>query len=722
MKTSTPKTLLTALAAGSLFFSGCFRDESPTGGGNQNGMSATFEGRVQGDAAVDGLGKRSSQDGGVEGAIVTVARIKSDGSLETVSTAEVKADVQGRFSVKAAADGARELVVVARKEGREWKAVVSAKAEDGRAIACRPLNIESSIEADVLAKVRGSGASEVSFADIAARIDAEVAMQVEAQAETGADAKADAEAWLSARLRAECKARTEALVSSAGGFTLAQIDKANEARMDAEARFEADLEAAADLSVHGTISADAAAKIDSGYRSAEIKAWTGAGIVLGEVAKACDSSYRASVRAVSEASVSAGIKLAWIRRLAIENAFLLETSVKEGVKASDSQTDIVIRSGTVLKISLSHAATQAEMDSAFAAFRAAVATVALSPFSLHGQVEGGASGADVHAATVNADGSLKILAGISAHTDAQGGFSLNTDFKLPDSVVLVVTRGDATLMILIDSANLSSSQNPVQVNTESTVEVGIIQHILKEGGAGLVTREDVRIQVDSGVAANVKGDDGAMTHLLAAMEIAARAKAEFLAKAGADIGASAEGKARSLQIYAQTLARFTIGLSAEARFSLIKSAHAQACIALRAAAEAQVKAAGAAEIAIQSLAVAGAALQASLEASADEEAIAKAYADYHAAVNVCLKQAVMLYAAAVDSVDAKIRGADGARAELTGRLKAAADAEAVSKAHLEFSAQVEAQVRAAFGSGLGAPTGAQVEAISQSMILAGMCG
>jgi hypothetical protein len=553
MKTSTPKTLLTALAAGSLFFSGCFRDESPTGGGNRNGMSATFEGRVQGDAAA-GLGKRSSLDGGVEGAIVTVARINSDGSLETVSTAEAKADVQGRFSVKAAADGARELVVVARKNGREWKAVVSAKAEEGRTIACRPLNIESSIEADVLAKVRGAGASEVSFADIASRVDAEVAMQVEAHAETGADAKADAEAWLSAGLRAECKARTEALVSSAGGFTLAQIDKANEARMDAEARLEADLEAAADLSIHGTITADAAAKIDSNRRSAEIKAWTEAGIVLGEVAKACDSSYRSSVDAVSEASVSAGIKLAWIRRLALENAFLLESSIKEEVKASDGRTD------------------------------------------------------------------------------------------------------------------------------------------------------------------------SAMARLLAAMEIAARAKAEFLAEAGADIGASAEGQARSLQIYAQTLARFTIGVSTEARFSLVKSAHAQACIALRAAAEAQVKAAGAAQITVQSLTIAGAALQASLEASADEEAIAKAYADYHAAVNVCLKQAVMLYASVVDSVDAGIRGADGARAELMGDLKAAADAEAVSKAHLEFSAQVEAQVQAAFGTGLGAPSAAQVKAVSQAMVLAGMCG
>jgi hypothetical protein len=143
---------------------------------------------------------------------------------------------------------------------------------------------------------------------------------------------------------------------------------------------------------------------------------------------------------------------------------------------------------------------------------------------------------------------------------------------------------------------------------------------------------------------------------------------------------------------------------------------------LRTAAEAQVKAAGAADASIKTLAEAGAALQASVEASVSAEAIAAAYETYHASVTACLKTALLLHAAIVDSVDAKIHGQDGARAELMSKVQAAADADAAAKAHVDFSASVEAQVKAAFGTGLGAPSAAQVKAVSQAMILANMCG
>lgn len=814
----TSATAFAALAAGAILFTGCFQSESSSTGSSSGAGTATIEGRVQGDAelgatgAMGAAGKRSSM-AGVEGAAIAVMRIKGDGSLETVSSAEVRTDVQGRFSVKTAAgsilDGTRELIVTAKKEGREWKAVVSAKVKPGATVVCRPLTVESSVEADVLAKVRArSGAAEVSFADVASHIDADVSAKVEAKGSAGADAdlaaKAAAESWLASQIGTEVKTRTAVLVSSSGKFTLAQMDKANEARMDAEAKLEADLNAA--LALEGNVSGEAKTELESDRQAAEFRAWTGAGVELGELAKAKEVSYKAAVQAGAESAVDAGAKMAWMRKLALDNALTLEAALKEDVKTSGGQSDTAASSGITLKASLGAAKTEAEIDSAFAVFRASVTTglkafvetalggkvllsdsskarmelkaslaaavnaeavaeaykkfyvaaeaeiesgitavlgasdsakvgaltraalligiqgdgggkIVLPGFTLSGKVEGNVSGANVQVATVKADGSLEILANVSATTDAQGVFTLNTDTRLPDSLVVVVTKNEEKLMILVDSA----TSKPVQIGVETTVEARLSQAILK-GATSIVTQSEINSQVDSGIAAEVKGSDSAMAHLLAALEIAAQAKARFLSDAGIAVSGSAEGKARSLQVYAQTLARFTAGITAEAKFSLVKNAHIQAGLALSAAAQAQAEAAGASEAALASLVSAGAAFQASLQAAVSEEAIAAAYVSYHAFAIACVKAALVLHAATIESLDAKIRAQDGARAEMIANLKEAVDANDASKAHLEFSAAVEAQVTAAFAGGLGAPGAAQVKAVAQAMILANMGG
>lgn len=727
---------LAALASISFLFSGCLRSESGGTDDPSGDATATIEGRVQGDAelgavgamgAMGAQGKRSSS-GGIEAAAVTVMRIKADGSLEIVSAAEAKTDAQGRFSVKAvvnsSVDGTREWIVVAKKEAREWKAVVSGKVKQGATVVCRPLTLESSLEAAVLAKVRAqSGSGEVSFADIASHIDAGVSAKVDATTDADADAdgnadeKAAAETWLAAQITAEAKANASALAASAGKFTLAQIDKANEARMDAQAKLEADLDAA--LALEGSLSAGTKAGIEADRQEAEFKAWTAAGISLGELAKAREASYQAAARAGTEAAIEAGTKLAWMRKLALDNAVTLEAAVKEEIKSTGNQSDIAVASGILLKASLGAANSEAEIASAFSAFRASIAAGLKTYAETHltGKVEGNVSGAAVQVATIKADGSLEILPGVSTTTDAQGGFSLNTETKLPDSLVVLVTKNEEKLMILVDSA----TSKPVQVGAETTLEARLAQAILK-GGTSIVTQAEINSQVDSGVAADVKGDDSATAHLMAALEIAAQAKARFLADAGASASASAEVKARSLQVYAQTLARFVAGITAEARFSVVKNAHLQAGLALSAAAEAQVKAAGAPDAAVQSTQSAGAAFQASLRAAASEAAIASAYASYHASVTAGLKAALLLHAATVESVDAKIRGEAGARAELLAKLKSAADAEAAAMAHSEFSVSVEAQVAAAFKGVLAAPGEAQVKAVAQALILANMGG
>ncbi len=104
MKTQTLqyKRLLAATAAGMFLVTGCWQDPSSSADNGASG-GATIEGQVTGELA---LAKRASGQVGLEGATVTVVRLKADGSFETVSKAEVKTDAKGHFSLQTTVEAA----------------------------------------------------------------------------------------------------------------------------------------------------------------------------------------------------------------------------------------------------------------------------------------------------------------------------------------------------------------------------------------------------------------------------------------------------------------------------------------------------------------------------------------------------------------------------------------------------------------------------------------
>lgn len=650
-KTLTPK-LLAVAAAGSLFLSGCLRDDSPTDDGSSEG-TVLVEGRVQGDAALRKISAAgtASSGAGVDGAVVTVARLEADGSMRTVSTAEVKTDAQGRFSIKAVADGSRGLIVRAKQAGREWKAVVSAKAEKGKTVACRPLNLESSLEADVLAQARaGEAGGTASFVDVASAIDADVAVQAESKPE----AKAGFEAFLAAQIKTGAQARAQALMMGAAKAGQAQIDKAEEARLDAEAKLEADLNASADLT------AEAEANLEAGFKQAEHQAWIDAGLTLEAATAARESCYQAMVKAGAQASVDAEAKAMWMKKIALEHASEIEIAVEAGLKAKGGdaiQVNGAAAAGAALETSLKSAGTETSIDSAFLSFRSSCSA-------------------------------LKI--------------------EIPGLVPVPHESGS-------DTATVTGN-----AGAEAAVESKLIQLAVNEGKSAVVTQEAVKAEVDSGVAAEVTGNDTAIAHIFSGMEAAAAAQGNVLVTAGGEAQDSAVAKACSLELYAQALERFTVGLASITEFRLVKTAQASASVSLRAAAEGSAKAAGASDASLNVLAQAGGELQASLAAAVNMETIAAAYGTYHAALMVCFKSTLALQASALEKCDSAIRAEGGARATLLTKLAAAADAESAAKAQVEFKAQVETEAKAALGA--GAVSDAQMKAIIQAMVLANMCG
>jgi hypothetical protein len=833
-KQSKTQKILAAATAGAFLLAGCWNDPASSSSNGSGG--AMIEGQVTGEAV---LAKRASQAGnGIEGATVTVAHVKADGSFEAVSSGAVQTDVDGRFSIDANAEG-RGLVVIAEKAGKKWKAVISSEVKKGSTAHCRPLDVESSVEADVFAQVQADAKPvEASFADIAAHVDADIAAR--------AQDKIEVRDFIAAQVETEADARHAVLVE-AGKFSEEKIQAAEDARLEAQAK----LESALDVSAGAEAKAQAQAQCDS----AQLKAFADAGITLGEFAQAREAAFHAMVKASGSSEIEAGTRLAWIKKIALEHAASLKAAIDEDAKASGSGADISADAGATLDASIKASKDDQEIDSCFASFRKAVSaklkssfeaalgskvmlgdsskalldlkaslssattsaqvteayakfygdaaaeikgniaatvgsdsakcdaltreailvslqggvggSVKLPGFSLSGKVEGNSSGADVQVAKIKADGSLEIIPNVTAKTDDKGQFTLNTAAALPESAVVIVTKDSSKLTTLIDS----KSDKPVEVTTQTTVQTQVYVKAVEQGA--IVTKEEINAQVDSQVAAEVKGNDSAIVSLLASIQAASKAEASFLSEGGlglatsslilitsarttaqtklqadlkaasgdtakvhaayeayhgalmdayAKAGLDASAYARSQQVYAQALVTNSLGLIGSARVTLIRSAHSQAARGLRAATEIQLKASGAGDATVKGLVEAGAALQASVDAAASLEAIAASYETYHAAVVTSLRAAFVLQSMAIETLDGKIHAADGARGELLASVKAAVDADAVAKAHIDFAAKVETQVKGAFSGGIGGPSAAQVKSMGEVLILANMCG
>jgi hypothetical protein len=162
-----------------LFAVACSEDNNPVDSGMNSSGTSKISGRVDGN---QGFSKISSVQG-VEGAAVTVARVKADGSLETVSNASVQTDAEGKFTVETDVENEDHLVVVATKGSSEWKAVVSAEVKHNTTVYCPPMSDETTAEAEVYAEAKVEGKTNIVFySEIQTYVDSDVAAEMKSDA------------------------------------------------------------------------------------------------------------------------------------------------------------------------------------------------------------------------------------------------------------------------------------------------------------------------------------------------------------------------------------------------------------------------------------------------------------------------------------------------------------------------------------------------------------
>lgn len=340
---------------------GCGDDDDPS---VPPGSSvARIEGTVSGDdtagrsgAEIGGAGTSGSslaRAAGVEGAVVTLARLQADGELEATGAAEVMTDVDGRFAIETDIDGESGLVVVARKESDEWWARVSGSLEHGAVTACPPVGVESTGEADVFAHVIAAGHDEaVSYPMVQTYVDASLAAGVAEEPDLAAD--------LAATFDAAAEARVDWLTGPLGAADAADLEVVSAAEAEAQVRLESAL-----LAAEGDPAAEEAAVAT--YFASVADAYTSAGLGNDAYAWATEANARTALAFLDARSTASGAALlrqaARVRARSTTNALDMQFAA---VGASGEVRSAVAEAAASLLLALqADTATESEIDAAF---------------------------------------------------------------------------------------------------------------------------------------------------------------------------------------------------------------------------------------------------------------------------------------------------------------------------------------------------------------------
>lgn len=389
----------------SIVFAACSNDSNPVDA-NPSGTSKVSGRVTTSDGLPKTLGKNggvaSTQGGGVQGAVVILAQVQADGSLNTVSTQSVTTDVDGKFTVETKLSGAKNLVVVATQGSTTWKAVVSSTVQAGTTVYAPPVNTEATTEAEIFIRLKAAGKTNVvSQSDVQLYVNADVAAQIKGNA--------NAEDQFITCLENEAKTRTQVSSNSYFGITSSQIQTIVDARAQAQASFEAALYAAGE-------SQSASETEWNNYQRAMISAYTNAGVKVEAYAKLMGISSKAFVN--SAASMSSSAYIAASKSYYLRLALVLKTAAEakfQEAGASSSQISAVASAGTSLSASIKNSTTFNQMMDAFAQYHSSVVAQLKLTFSAY------ANTIDTIEAGVNGMGGMKAILntaiGVAVSTD-----------------------------------------------------------------------------------------------------------------------------------------------------------------------------------------------------------------------------------------------------------------------------------------------------------------
>ena len=199
-----------------IFLTFQFCDTTPT---DSSGEPSVVEGYVTTDTGNEGFSKPAQ---GVQGATVTLERMKSDGSYQTVSNEEVTSDTSGYFKIETNLSGERQLIVKAENANNTWRAIVTSAVTNGQTVQCEPLTTETTVEVDVLATLMAGNDGSVNMSSAAV----ETQNAITATVATESHLYDPDYAKLAQAIRYRMQARSQAMLSDYSTSQLALVDSA----------------------------------------------------------------------------------------------------------------------------------------------------------------------------------------------------------------------------------------------------------------------------------------------------------------------------------------------------------------------------------------------------------------------------------------------------------------------------------------------------------------
>jgi len=414
---------------------------------------ATVNGKVESNQSQKAKTTGSDQTmGTVEGATVTAARVTADGSLETIDGAKATTNAEGKFTLKidvnaassASSNAADKIVVIAKNNSQQWKGVVEGKLESGSSVDMKPLNVESSGEADVFQQVVANGdADMVTKADIEAFIGENAAAEIKNNS--------DAAAEFATGLAAEAKARAKAFASQSVEITDQQMTEIQKTKAEALAKL--------DAALYASSSSSAKADAYDMFLKAMANAYAKAEVNANAYAKAKEAASHLLIKNTTKLSSTARAEVrsnaAYLVSIAIDNA--MQARLK-AANAADSSVQAAAEAGTQLRANLKAktTATKDEVDSMFETYNSAITDVLKTEFSANAQ------------AMVDINSQINSTGGIKADLQSSISASASTDV-----IVQAYSTFYTSVKSIVDATFSSASSTEAKLVTDEMILINI---------------------------------------------------------------------------------------------------------------------------------------------------------------------------------------------------------------------------------------------------------
>lgn len=347
---------------------------------------AVIQGSVQ---FGDGSSQQLSSAGDLQGATVTAARVTSNGSFESIGETQTQVNANGGFTMTVDMAAAQHLVIKAEHQGTKLHGFLAAEVENGSTYTLKPINVESSAEASVFARLVAIGqANSVGKADIETAVSAQAAASIRAST--------SAVNQIAASLVNAAQVRARFYAEYSGNAANQQMNAAAELRVQAQFQLE---QALANASSQQQV--DAAIEA---YLNAKAEAYVNSGLSEAEASLLLDMYAEAMVRGTS--SLSSQVRNDIRARYAFYSSIALDKAVRAQATASgfsQSTVQAIASAGTQLKATLkASSGASAEINAAFETYHEDVRSAMESDSSVNAQV------------IVSVDAEINSTAGVKA--------------------------------------------------------------------------------------------------------------------------------------------------------------------------------------------------------------------------------------------------------------------------------------------------------------------